>query len=174
MSKSRAVSLVLVLCVAACIGCSPSSIGGHANQASHDRTFKAQVVHVTDGDTIKVLCGIREIKVRLLGIDCPELKQPFGKAGKRSVSELTSSQAVIVRGSEHDRYGRLLAEVILLNGCNVNHMLVASGHAWWYHQYAAKDKVLEILQAEAKRAKKGLWSEKRPIPPWRFRRNIQK
>ncbi len=71
--------------------------------------------------------------------------------------------------AKKDRYGPWIAEVYLLNGCSVNQMLVAGGHAWWYYSYAPNDKVLDLLQTEARRAKKGLWSQKEPIPPWRFR-----
>jgi len=45
-------------------------------------TFTGKVVGVSDGDTIKVMCDGRAVKVRLHGIDCPEKKQAFGTKAK--------------------------------------------------------------------------------------------
>jgi len=132
-------------------------------------TFKAQVLHVVDGDTIHISAGGQETTVRLMAVDCPESGQRFGEDATRLVSELTSGKQVIVRGSEHDKYGRLLADVILLDGCDLSLRLVASGNAWWYRKYAPNDKALEILENEARQAKRGLWADSSPIPPWEFR-----
>jgi len=35
-----------------------------------------------------------------------------------------------------DKYGRTLADVLLLDGTNVNHTLVGDGWCWWYRKYA--------------------------------------
>jgi len=134
-------------------------------------TFEAQVVRVVDGDTIDVLAGGQKIRLRFPGIDCPEMKQPGGPAAKRFVSELVSGKVVIVRGSKHGKYGRLLADVLLTDGRDLSRMLVASGHAWWYRKYAPNNPVLQLLENEARKAKRGLWVDSSPIPPWEFRHN---
>lgn len=132
-------------------------------------TFKAQVVRIVDGDTIDISAGAQEARIRLNAIDSPETRQRFGHEATRLVSELALGKQVIVRGSEHDKYGRLLADVTLLDGCDLSRRLVASGNAWWYRKYAPNDKVLEILEDEAREAKIGLWSDPNPTPPWDFR-----
>jgi endonuclease YncB( thermonuclease family) len=53
---------------------------------------------------------------------------------------------------------------------NLNREIVQAGFAWWYRQYARHDKELERLEGEAKAAKRGLWVDKDPMPPWEFRR----
>jgi micrococcal nuclease len=56
--------------------------------------------------------------------------------------------------------------VRLLDGTHVNHMLVKDSWCWWYRKYAPGDEVLEGLEREAREAKKGLWADLQPIPPW--------
>jgi len=159
---------LLALGAITALACSNSSVAEQPNYAS-PLTFKAQVVRVLDGDTIHISAGGQEITVRLTAIDSPESGQRFGEEATRLVSELVSGKQVIVRGSEHDKYGRLLADVVLLDGCDLSRRLVASGNAWWYRKYAPNDKVLEILENEARQAKRGLWTDPNPMPPWDFR-----
>ncbi|HUT05011.1 MAG TPA: thermonuclease family protein [bacterium] len=63
----------------------------------------------------------------------------------------------------------MVADVILIDGRDLSRMLVASGHAWWYREYVPNDKVLELLENESRKAKRGLWADLSPIPPWEFR-----
>jgi len=131
--------------------------------------FAGQVVGVIDGDTIKVLHNGREEKVRLLGIDCPEKRQAFGNRAKQAASEFAFRKSVTVMSHGRDRYKRTIGEVILLDGKNLNQELVREGMCWWYRQYAPKDMKLERLEAEARTAKRGLWVDPNPIPPWEWR-----
>ena len=55
-----------------------------------------------------------------------------------------------------DKYGRTLADVLLSDGTNVNHMLVEDGWRWWYRKYAPGDDVLEKLEKAAREERKGL------------------
>jgi hypothetical protein len=48
--------------------------------------------------------------------------------------------------------------------------LLQAGLAWWYRKYAPKDKKLAALEAEAQKAKRGLWVEPNPVAPWDWRR----
>ena len=67
-----------------------------------------------------------------------------------------------------NRYGRTVPEVILPDGRSLNREMVRVSLAWWYREYASHDAELARLEAEAKAAKRGLWS--RPAPPWEWRR----
>jgi len=69
-----------------------------------------------------------------------------------------------------DRYGRLVGIVMLSNEINLNYELVRAGLAWWYRRFAPNETTFMRLEAEARRASKGLWAQKKPIPPWEFRR----
>lgn len=131
---------------------------------------KCRVVGVSDGDTLTVLCARNERKkVRLAEIDAPEKRQAFGDAAKRFCSSLAYDRDVVVVERDTDRYGRLVAQVLLPDGRSLNRELVAAGYAWWYKQYS-KDKSLGELEAEARRERRGLWAEEAPIRPSEFRR----
>ena len=70
----------------------------------------AQVVGVTDGDTITAIVDGRQIKVRLNGIDAPEKKQAFGNASKHALSVLSFGQRVSIVLLGKDRWGTMIAE----------------------------------------------------------------
>lgn len=134
------------------------------------QTLAGRVVGVSDGDTITVLTAEkRRVKVRLHGIDCPESHQAFGAKAKQFASAIAFGKDASLRVTDTDRYGRTVA-VVTIGGKVVNHELVRAGLAWWYRQYAPGDRTLERLENEARRAKRGLWADKSPTPPWEFRR----
>jgi endonuclease YncB( thermonuclease family) len=53
----------------------------------------------------------------------------------------------------------------------LNHELVRAGLAWWFQRYARHDGDLKELESEARIARRGLWVDENPLPPWEFRRN---
>ena len=130
--------------------------------------FEAKVIAVYDGDTITVRTD-ETIKIRLDGIDSPELKQPFGQASKQALSGLVFGQNVTVKPGKKDRYGRLLARVEIA-GKDASLTMVETGMAHWYEQYAKRDTQLQSAQTQAKTARRGLWSDPNVQPPWEFRK----
>jgi micrococcal nuclease len=94
--------------------------------------FQARVIAIQDGDTITVLRDDKPVKIRLHGIDAPEKKQAFGSRSKQLMGDLVHGQKVTIEARDKDRYGRLIAIVILPDGCTVNHEMVRAGMAWWY------------------------------------------
>jgi micrococcal nuclease len=62
--------------------------------------------------------------VRLNGIDSPEKSPPYGKRSKQAASELVFGQEVTLQTYGKDEYGRIIADVLLPDGTNVNHELV--------------------------------------------------
>jgi micrococcal nuclease len=77
---------------------------------------------------------------------------------------------VTLKTHGRDKYGRTIADVLLPDGTNVNQQLVKEGWCWWYQKHAPNDRALEQSQQEAKEAKRGLWSDAEPVPPWLYRR----
>lgn len=132
--------------------------------------IRGKVTAITDGDTIKVLINKQEERIRLNGIDCPERNQAFGTKAKEFVSDLVFGKTVLVESEEIDRYGRILGWVYLEDGRNVNEELLKAGLAWHYKQYN-NDPRLAMMEMEARNAKRGLWVDPNPTPPWDFRRN---
>ena len=132
-------------------------------------TLEGNVVKIADGDTLTLLTSINEqIKIRLAGIDTPEKKQPFGNKAKQALANLAFQKQALVEVETKDRYGRTVG-VVFVDGLNVNAELVKQGMAWVYRKYTG-DKRLYALESEAKQAKRGLWLDENPIPPWEWRR----
>jgi micrococcal nuclease len=131
-------------------------------------SFSGKVVGVSDGDTIRVMHGGQAEVIRLFGIDCPESYQPFGARAKQFTAALAFGRLVNVSVKEKDRYGRQVAQITLPDGRNLERELVRAGLAWWYRHYT-NDPALAKLEAEARSARRGLWSDARPVPPWEYR-----
>jgi endonuclease YncB( thermonuclease family) len=138
-------------------------------------TLHGRVVGITDGDRITVLDTSRQQhKIRLAGIDAPESRQAFGTRSRQNLSGLAFGKDVEVEWKKHDRYKRIVGKV-LVDGHDVNLEQVRAGMAWWYRQYAkeqtSEDRQLyELAENEAKAARRGLWTDNEPVPPWDFRR----
>lgn len=132
--------------------------------------FSASVVSVLDGDTIEVLHSNRAERIRLNGIDCPEKCQAYGKKAKQATSAFVFGKDVRLQTIGKDKYGRTIADVLLPDGTNVNHMLVKEGWCWWYRKYAPGNVILEELERRARGSGLGLWSDPTPIPPWVYRK----
>ncbi len=131
--------------------------------------FSGRVTWVADGDTIEVVAGGAAVRVRLEGIDAPELDQPFGVDAKVFVQRYAGGQVVTVLEKGRDRYGRTLGDVILPNGDHLNRRLVEEGLAWHYKRYS-RDAALAALEQRAQVRRIGLWGQSAPMPPWEWRR----
>lgn len=133
-------------------------------------TIAGRVISVLDGDTLEVLVNREPKRVRLAGIDAPEKGQAFGQRARQAASGLAFGQTVRVVAQGQDRYGRTVAEVLLPDGSSLNKRLVGAGWAWQYKRYSS-DRGLADLEAEARRARRGLWADPHPTPPWEFRQS---
>jgi micrococcal nuclease len=128
-----------------------------------------RVVGVHDGDTITCLTPDKEqVKVRLDAIDAPELGQPFGQASKKALSEKIFGKDVVVLPKMKDKYGRTIGHV-MVGGRDVNLELLEEGMAWHYEQYDHNKRLREAEQS-ARAAKRGLWQDRDPVPPWDYRK----
>ena len=142
-------------------------------------TLLGRVVGVADGDTITVLNADKaQHKIRLAGINAPEKKQAFGNRSKESLSEMVFDKTVNVETEKRDRYGRQIGKV-LVDGQDVNLVQVERGMAWFFWQYLREQslndrKLYEAAEDSAKAARRGLWRDIDPVPPWNFRHNKSK
>lgn len=131
-------------------------------------SFSGQVITVIDGDTIDVLHNNKPERIRLNGIDAPEKGMAFGQAAKEYVLDMVALKMVTVEVKDTDRYGRIVGDVILPDGRILNRDIVKAGYAWWYRKYS-KDAALGELENGARIARKGLWRDPNPKPPWEWR-----
>ncbi len=132
-------------------------------------TFTARMTTVPDGDTLWVQPegNSPARKLRLLGIDAPEICQTGGQASRAALMQLVGPAPLQVDVRHHDDYGRGLAR-LRVNGQDVGAAMVRAGHAWSYRwrrslgPYASEE-------ATARSARKGLFSEASPELPRHFR-----
>lgn len=125
---------------------------------------------VLDGDTI-IVAGER---VRLHGIDAPEMNQTFWYKGRTlpcgamalaALEALTAGIKLRCEIIERDRHGRLVAKCFTPNGVDIGRRMVFVGWALAYRQYST-----DYIDVEdrARRAERGLWSGSFMMP-WKWR-----
>lgn len=137
--------------------------------------LQGRVVDVHDGDTLTLLDSERrQHKIRLAGIDAPELGQAYGRAAREHLAQRVAGTVVQVLSSKTDRYGRIVGKA-LVDGIDVNLDQVRAGFAWHYKQYAREQTVADrslyaAAEDSARAARRGLWQEKGAVPPWEWRR----
>ncbi len=129
--------------------------------------FTGRVVGVADGDTLTVLVGSRQVRVRLWGIDAPERKQPWSSRSRDALAARAMHRDAIVATRGTDGYGRTLARVAV-DGVDLGEAQVRDGMAWVYRRYS-KDRAMIALEDDARAARRGLWSLPDPEPPWAWR-----
>ena len=127
-----------------------------------------KVVGVHDGDSLTLYSGPGlQLKIRLDGIDAPELKQAFGAAAKRRLSDLVFGKQILVEVKGKDRYGRTLG-IVRSESRNVNLEMVRSGFAWHFVRYSGDIRLAEA-EKRARSARIGLWAALSAVSPWDFR-----
>ena len=131
------------------------------------------VLDVHDGDTMTVapMGDVRTpLKIRLYGIDAPELEQKGGPQSRDHLLSLVRpGQDVEVIKMSTDKYGRTVALVATDRVLNAD--MLEAGQAWAYPAFcnAPFCKGWKKLEQDAKEARRGLWSRKNPTPPWKWR-----
>lgn len=139
-----------------------------ATQNQQDQE-KFKVLKVIDGDTIDVDLNGKVTRLRLIGMDTPEVVDPrkpvqcFGREASNKAKELLSDQLVRLENDpsqgEIDKYGRVLRYVYLPNGQNFNKLMIKEGYAHEYTYNTPYKYQAEFKQAEkeASMNKLGLW-----------------
>ena len=143
-------------------------------QPGNSKTLVGRVIGVSDGDTIVILGrDQQQHKVRLNGIDAPEMGQESGRVAKENLSRLVFGREVSVNWMKRDRYDRLLGRVFI-GSTDVNLAQLGAGLAWYYRAYesdvaAADRSTFDRVEREARAARRGLWHSGTAIPPWDYR-----
>jgi endonuclease YncB( thermonuclease family) len=129
------------------------------------------VISVESGDTFTLKTGDRTERIRLEGIDCPEMEQPFGDKAKQFTASKILNKQVEAAVISRDNYNGTWAMVSTSDGRSLNQELLKVGLAWWYHKYS-DDQSLGELETKARLKHRGLWNQIAPIAPWDFRRGV--
>ena len=139
-------------------------------------TLDGKVIKIIDGDTVYFQAtnddGYK--KLRLVGIDAPEMKQPFGHESRQCLANLINNKLVQIITFGEDRYKRTLAKIII-EKIDINQAMIKNGCAWFYRRYKntldTDDQVMydqaEIFAIENK---KGLFSNQEAEAPWVWRK----
>ena len=165
MTKKRilviSVILILILAVKAHLIIN-SALSGEENTDN----YSANVIRINDGDTVTAIVNNRKEKIRLLGIDAPELGQkPWGKRAEAYLEKLvdSSSWKVVIEYDveKRDRFDRLLVYLWMQDGRMVNEAMVRDGYALLY-TFPPNVKYVEELksaQHEAREKRVGIWGD---------------
>lgn len=138
--------------------------------SAHAESISGKVVSVSDGDTLTILDNSNtQTRVRLAAIDAPEKAQAFGLRGKKELSDICFGKQATIEVVDIDRYGRSVGEVEC-GGVKANEAMIRAGLAWVYRKYAKGYDYLYPIEDDARTAKRGLWADANPLPPWDWRK----
>lgn len=150
------------------------------------RIIEGVVEKVSDGDTLTVMSGSTKVKVRLYGIDAPEVEkvnrrigkvskpgQSCGEEARQALKERVQNRLVRLEVVDIDRYHRSVA-LVKLGSRDVNREMVQEGWAWAFRKYLGRsDSYFLDDEEKARSEKRGVWKETNPEPPWEFRKRTR-
>ena len=131
--------------------------------------FSVKVVGISDGDTFTGINSDNlQLKVRIYGIDAPEKKQAFGNKSKEYLSSIIFGKRITIDVQSQDSWGRYISYVYTPDGEDVSLLMLQTGMAWHFVKYDSSSIYAEA-EANARRDKLGLWTDKEPTAPWDYR-----
>ncbi|CAG0971878.1 Thermonuclease [Geobacteraceae bacterium] len=180
----KRIGLIVAALLAGMSGVLAGGVG--ASAAGRDRADAVvaggRVTRVWDGDTVVIAPPGRgkSYTCRLYGIDAPETPkkgvpgQPYCVASAAELRKLVLSRDVAVELTGEQSHGRQVG-IILLNGVDLNREMVRRGYAWAYVRHLRRPHASAYLGAEqeARQARRGLWLDRNPMPPWEYRRKLR-
>ena len=139
-----------------------------------DRQLPGRVLWVVDGDSLVLDVGGSQYRIELSGIDAPELNQAWGQAAADRLKHALTGGFVVVDSADTAPDGRVHGRLTYKNRDNGLDLL-HEGLAWctigpvtetpYDTNHPYRD-----AEAEARQARRGLWSDEHAIPPWEWRK----
>src|SRR5215213_5169909 len=131
-----------------------------------------RVIEVSSGDVIIVFNLNRPVRVKLLGVDAPEMDQAFGDVARKHLSDLIYDKSVVVEYSGISADGSLAGRV-LLNSTDIGAQMIRDGAAWFdpsnFSRLSETDRdVYRQSEQAARSERRGLWQAENPTAPWEF------
>ena len=132
--------------------------------------WSGKVTHVTDGDTLWVrpAAGGPALKIRIDGIDAPEICQAGGLVARAALAGRVAGRTVTLETRRQDDYGRSVASLALKRE-DMAAWMVGRGQAWSYH-YGRDGGQYLGLQKQAQAARRGLFADPAALKPRIFRK----
>ena len=133
-----------------------------------------RATRIHDGDSFAMLAADgRRLTIRISGIDAPEKGQPFADRSRQHLVELIADRDIAIAPVKTDMYGRIVA-VVHAGELDVGLAQVRSGMAWHFRRYArdqspAHRQAYARAESVARDARIGLWRDRSPLEPWRYR-----
>jgi len=131
-----------------------------------------KVIEVNSGDVITIFNLNRPVRVKLLGVDAPELNQAFGDVAKKHLYDLLFDKSVLVHYSGIAADQSLTGRV-LLSDADIGAQMIRDGAAWFdlnnMDRLSATERdVYQQSEMAARNERRGLWQQANPTAPWEF------
>lgn len=147
-----------------------AGLGADEAPRGASRGQPARVVRVVDGDTLWLESGRGTLlKLRLQGLDAPEICQAWGPEARDALHALVAGRTVWVRTRGRDDWGRRLGRIQDDDGHDLGAQLVAAGHAW-SHRWRGQPGPYAAQEQAARARRLGLHADPDAQHPREFRR----
>ena len=127
--------------------------------------YKSDFTRVVFPDTIEIEVGGKKIQFRLESVTTPRRGQPYHDEGIEFVKQTLGNSPVTVYKTfqtQRSNFG-----YVIVDNKNLGDEVLKNGLGWVYPT-ARKTKHLIGLETQAKAARKGLWMDEAPEPPWEY------
>jgi endonuclease YncB( thermonuclease family) len=131
-----------------------------------------KVIDVNSGDSITIYNLNRPVRVRLMGVDAPEMDQAFGDVARKHLTDLVFEKSVLIEYAGIAADSSLTGRV-LLNDADIGAQMIRDGAAWFdpnnSNRLSASDReVYQESEQAARNEKRGLWQQGNAVAPWEF------
>ncbi|KAM0866251.1 hypothetical protein ACQ4PT_042747 [Festuca glaucescens] len=124
-----------------------------------------EVIIICSGNEILA----RKYRIRLRGVDAPELKMPYGKESKNALEKLIGGKSTKIYVYGQDQFERYVGD-IYCDSVFIQEEMLRNGHAWHFKNYDRRPE-FSAWERKARAARKGLWASRNPEKPWHWRRD---
>ena len=152
------------------------AVSGFLSAEVQASSLFGRVIEVNSGDVITVFNLNRPVRVKLLGVDAPEMDQAFGDVARKHLSDLVYDKSVLVHYSGISADGSLVGRV-LLNNTDIGAQMIRDGAAWFdfnnFSRLSETDReVYQQSEKAARSERRGLWEAENPTAPWEFVKSL--